>query len=194
MLNEADTRAKLKMIKNQVRKDHYFQWGLQYYIAGRFSWKAFFHPISGILFHHAIEMFLKGKLLDFYSPEELRHQFVHNLHKLWNEFKKKHKNQTLDKYDPIIQQLNKWDDTKYPPQKGFVMYSDFRKGDKTKMDYPKMKVENQFRINLEEVDELVKTLFSVSEINPNFFKFILVKNEAKEFFKKDNLHLLDIED
>jgi hypothetical protein len=42
--------------------DAFFKTGSQYYIAGRFAAFAWFHPVAGNLFHHAIEMYLKGAL------------------------------------------------------------------------------------------------------------------------------------
>jgi len=50
-------------------KKHYITHGAQYYILGRISVYNFFHifnlNVSTILFHHAIEYFLKALLLDY---------------------------------------------------------------------------------------------------------------------------------
>ena len=189
MLNEDNKKA----IIHQVRQSHFYQWGLQYYIAGRFAWFAFLHPITGVLFHHGIEMILKGKLLEIYSEETLEKTFRHHIYKLWNELKKMFPNSNLKKFDSVIQRLNKWVEARYPPSKGYVMYSDFKKGHKSKMTYPKMKEQDQYRVNLEETDELIKIIFDTIPLNPGFFKSILMKSEAKEFYYRENEHLLKFE-
>jgi hypothetical protein len=59
--------GKQNVVPRPEDKDHlrilYFQAGLQYQIAGRFSAIAWFSPVSGNLLHHAIEFYLKGALI-----------------------------------------------------------------------------------------------------------------------------------
>jgi len=180
------------MAQSRVEQDQYFHWGLQYYIAGRFSWFCYFHPITGVLFHHAIEMFLKGKLHDIHTEVKLKNYFKHNLHRLWNEFKILSGDPSLPKYDSTIQQLNKWEDVRYPPAKASSMGSGLRKGKKSKMVRPKMKEEDMYRINLEEMDELVEKLFSVMGVNPRFFQWVLKEEVARNFYRKENRYPLGI--
>jgi hypothetical protein len=68
-------------------KDEYFFVASDYYVAGRFAFWAKLLGISGILFHHALEMFLKGHLLLTMTPDELKDRFGHNLTKIWRHFK-----------------------------------------------------------------------------------------------------------
>lgn len=168
--------------------------GVEYYVVGRFSYFCHYFLMTGVLFHHAIEMFLEGKLVDNFSAPQLKDQFGHNLHRLWNEFKTKCKDPSLHKYDGTIQRLNRWEDLRYPPEKGssISMSLDMRKGDKSGVTYPKMKEENKYKVNLEEMDELVRKLFLVIQINPKFFREFTT-GEAKTFYQKENLHPMEVE-
>jgi len=69
---------------------------------------------------------------------------------------------------------------------------DMRKGQKSKMIRPKLKEKDTYGVNLEKMDELVKTLFSVMAVNPNFFTLVFKDDAAKKFYRKENRHLLGI--
>jgi hypothetical protein len=173
---------------------YFYRIGVEYYVVGRFSYFCHYLLMTGVLFHHAIEMFLKGKLLDNFSAQQLKDQFGHNLHRLWNEFKRECKDPSLRQYEGTIQRLNRWEDLRYPPKKGgssggISMSLDMRKGDKSGVTYPKMKEESKYKVNLEEMDELVKKLFSVIQLNPKFFGEFTT-GEAKAFYQKENRHLM----
>ena len=62
--------------------------GIQYYTAARWAALAKLMPVCGNLYHHAIEMFLKARLSQNYTLEQLsHHHFSHKLDKLWDTFK-----------------------------------------------------------------------------------------------------------
>ena len=50
----------------------YFRLGMGYYVAGRYASYSHFIIVAGNLCHHAIEMFLKGKLVPTLGREKLR--------------------------------------------------------------------------------------------------------------------------
>jgi hypothetical protein len=52
-----------------------------------------------------------------------------------------------------------------------------------------MTEESKYKVNLEEMDELVKKLFSVIQLNPKFFGEFTT-GEAKTFYQKENRHLM----
>ena len=66
---------------------HYFGLGTQYYFSARAATFAGCFPIAGNLFHHAVEMFLKGVLVRQLSRAQLK-SYGHDLKRLW----KVHKN------------------------------------------------------------------------------------------------------
>src|SRR5438552_4056921 len=78
-----------------------FERGLEYYISGRYAIFSGLTYVSGNLLHHAIEMLLKGNLLSYFSLDELRSQFRHDIKKLWREFKT-HSSVSLAKFDNVI--------------------------------------------------------------------------------------------
>jgi len=53
--------------------------GFQYYIVARCGVRAHLLPVTGNLFHHAIEMFLKARLSQSMSSKEMKKQFSHRM-------------------------------------------------------------------------------------------------------------------
>src|SRR5947207_604246 len=92
---------------------HLFKIGLQYYIAGRSAALCQQIPVAGNLFHHAIEMLLKGDLAKVQSLGELK-KLSHSLARIWVEFKAKHPAETLTPYDALIIDLDKIEELRYP--------------------------------------------------------------------------------
>ncbi len=64
----------------------YFDTGLDYHIAARFAVIEQFNPLAANLFHHAIEMYLKGALCRTHD-EYQRRELGHKLRKIWKRFK-----------------------------------------------------------------------------------------------------------
>ena len=60
-------------------KDEYFFTASEYYVSGRFAFWTKSMGICGNLFHHAIELFLKGHLLLTTPSKALKDDFRHNL-------------------------------------------------------------------------------------------------------------------
>ena len=50
----------------------FFKLGMHYYAAARSAARSGFMPVCGTLYHHALEMFLKGRLINTYSSEQLK--------------------------------------------------------------------------------------------------------------------------
>jgi hypothetical protein len=71
----------------QDLRELYLKSGLQYEIAARYAAFAGFVPVCGVLFHHAIEMYLKGQLCLSLSEPQLR-CLGHKLKKVWKRFQK----------------------------------------------------------------------------------------------------------
>src|SRR6266508_4410640 len=94
----------------------YFRMGLQYYVTGRYSYFVAFSPVTGNLFHHAVELFLKSSLLkrEVFTPDQLRRRFHHHLASLWQAYKVRVNDPELDQFDPLIARLNDFEDLWYP--------------------------------------------------------------------------------
>src|SRR4051812_41410629 len=91
----------------------FFGLAFQYYIAARFAASAGLMPVVGTLFHHAIEMFLKGELCKRLS-EQQRRKIGHRLTELWRAFKAQMADRSLDTFDTLISDLDKFEDIRFP--------------------------------------------------------------------------------
>src|SRR5262249_23366603 len=98
-----------------LRDDLLLQWATQYYVAGRLAARAFLSPTYGNLLHHAVAMYLKYTLSGVVSPAQMRsREFGHNLEWLWQRFKEKVADTTLDHYDETIHALHEFEELRYP--------------------------------------------------------------------------------
>jgi hypothetical protein len=91
----------------------YFRTALEYYIAARFAAFSFFMPMSGVLFHHAIELYLKG-LLCPWLDEEQRTTLRHALPKVWNKYKSLNGNFSLSRFDDLVARIDRHWRVRYP--------------------------------------------------------------------------------
>ena len=88
--------------------------GVNYYVAGRYALFARLTPTAGNLLHHAIEMFLKGALGKTGKSLEELEELRYKLPKIWNEFKTNFPEHSLDAFDPLICELHKFEEIRYP--------------------------------------------------------------------------------
>jgi hypothetical protein len=118
---------KAKPKSEELFGDIFFNYALQYYVAGRSAFFALSFPVAGLLFHHAVEMFLKSLLKERgYMARQLRDVFVHDLNKLWKEYKKLAQKPALGKYDNVVKDINLFERTRYP-NKSYTCTTEFRK-------------------------------------------------------------------
>jgi hypothetical protein len=87
----------------------------QYCVAARFLLHAQRIPVCGNLFHHAVEMLLKGGLakkrkLSLSALEKMKHK----LKALWREYKSDFPDPGLKRHDKTISLLDKFEDIRYP--------------------------------------------------------------------------------
>jgi hypothetical protein len=95
---------------------YFMQTGSQYYTMARFAMHAQSMPVCGNLFHHAVEMLLKGGLARKRSLSDLR-DMGHKLKKLWSAFKTDFPDTSLKRHDKTISSLDKFEDIRYPNPK-----------------------------------------------------------------------------
>jgi hypothetical protein len=70
-------------------------------------------PVCGNLFHHAVEMILKGGLAQKHKLTALE-KMSHNLERVWEAYKDDFPDSTLKRHDKTISGLNKFEDIRYP--------------------------------------------------------------------------------
>jgi hypothetical protein len=162
----------------------FFDLGVQYYAAARFAAFAWLIPVSGNLFHHAIEMFLKGHLSSKMTLRELL-KFQHRLKDLWLAYKVEVADNTLARFDQMIAEIDEFEDLRLPDRvlaNGMsCIISIVHIHEPTDTSRP----EHQYQIVVKEIDVLVKVLFEKASLNPSFFSHML-GDEAIEYLTKDN--------
>jgi hypothetical protein len=171
--------------------DECFRYGGQYYAAGRYAAFAGFNPVVGNLFHHAIEMFIKGALSKSLPLKILRDNFGHKLPKLWDEIKKT--DPALSRFDNLIVSLDKYEEIRYPDKlllEGASLHIDITKvgAEMNKSSGEHADKLPVYKVCVEEIDELVAALFRLGSRNPSVF-LPHMKEDAKTYVNKDNAHL-----
>jgi hypothetical protein len=148
-----------------------FQLATQYYASGRFAALSGILPVSGNLLHHAIEMYLKGALAPALELEAMR-KLRHNLQQIWMRAKQTFPGSNLSRFDTAIDRLDPFERLRYPDtvlQEGAQMRITRLRSEWIPATANPGRTEPVYDLVLEDVDELVKVIFSVANLNPAFF-------------------------
>ena len=168
----------------------YLSLAVQYYVAGRFAVHAGLNPVAGNLFHHAIELALKGSLALATSSEDLKRKYMHSLNPLWRDFKLSVTNPRLDRLDRTVSELDQFETIRYPEhveQHGMLAsIAPFRRDQDVKRPAKLPSSVPRYKLYLPEIDELLDAIFVAASINPAFFKGEVFRSEAGEFLARDN--------
>jgi hypothetical protein len=161
----------------------FFDLGLQYFVVARFaaSEGVALSPVSGTLFHHAIEMLLKGKLCST-VPENKRK--THDLPRLWDRFKTEVADPSLMKFDFIVNELHKFEDIRYPENivvHGMTCSIGF--GKRTPVQGKQR--EPRYELFVGELDKLVKRIFTASGISSEALALKYQKH-ARKYLRRYN--------
>lgn len=145
---------------------HMFRVGTEYYITARAAARGGLMAVAGNLFHHAIEMLLKGEFSKSVPLDRIKKQFSHFLIKIWNEFKSLHPDADLSSFDSLIADLDGFEQIRYPD--GYIVHGAILAigwGDAGIKHYqgPEVPV---YSLDVNQIDELVDRLFSLCRINP----------------------------
>lgn len=124
-------------------------------------------PTAGTLFHHAIEMYLKA-YLSRALDERQRRKLRHSLRRAWRRFKQMVSDPALSRFDPVIKELDPFEDLRYPEKiRGWaIKFADTRPagdpwaGDKTPG------VKGRFLLILGDIDALVAVILDKAGANP----------------------------
>lgn len=166
----------------------FFEYALQYYVAGRSAYFGQSLPVAGNLFHSAVEMFLKSFLMEHgYSAKTLKVDFYHDVKKLWKEYKNLTKNSALKAFDQVIKDINVVEKLRYP-NKSYTFATEHQKGPKSKVTGPMTKGFVQCHLNLEEVDELISALLKDNNVTPEWLRSKLSRGDAGAQYKRENRH------
>lgn len=169
----------------------FFTYGGQYYVTGRYAAFAGLTPVVGNILHHAIEMFLKGALCKSKTIDEMRIKLRHDLVKIWKAFKAQENDTALAVFDEAIAQLHRFEVIRYPPQgmvlRMYILKTDAEYSFVTANDIP---LPPDYRLCLEEVDELVALLLARTDQNPrHYFQAMMPREDARTYLLRRNEHL-----
>jgi hypothetical protein len=153
---------------------HAVEYGLDYYVAGRFSIAHRTMAVGANILHHSVEMLLKACLAKDDPIETIREYwhpkkgYSHNLARLWREFRARHQLPLSTEFDTTIESLHDFELIRYPDKM-------IREGAQIRMDI--FDVDNQpttnaqmpeklYALKLPPVERLIGLLFAASEMNP----------------------------
>jgi hypothetical protein len=164
----------------------YFELGFQYYVVGRFaaSEGPTLSPVVGNLFHHAVEMLLKGALT--HRTDEIeRRRWSHDLQAAWQKFKTEIGDASLSRFDLIITELHKFESIRYPERiisQGMTCTVGFGKDTPT-TGAPRTKT--RYHIFVGDMDALVKTIVVANGTDPAFFT-TRYQQHARKYLRRFN--------
>jgi hypothetical protein len=175
---------------------HYLDRAFEYYVTGRFAALNNL-KVAPNLFHHAVEMLAKFQLLRRVPDDRLAEQlkklklkpYGHNLHTLWSAFKAAVGRSSLDRFDAVVADLNRWEDLRYggfpvgiPTTMVFMM----RRGPRETWS---AEPQDEYVVVLEDIDELFTAMVTAARINPTFVgERHRLKPAMREWYAKDNVH------
>ena len=172
----------------QREREEFYSLAIQYYVIARFGAFAGFLPVSGNLFHHAIEMFLKGHLSSKLDLTELK-GLGHRLQDIWVRFRADVSDVTLDRYNAVIAELDSFELIRYPDDivaRGMSASIDLKRSAISSVTLAPGRPEPSYKIVVEDVDRLVEAIFEKSSVNSKFFTNGL-KPDAAIYLSKENV-------
>jgi len=166
----------------------FFRYGCQYYVAGRYGVFASLLPVAANLHHHAIEMLLKGALSKSMTLKEMKDKLGHKLEWCWEAFKAQADDASLNRFDRVIQELNKFEDIRYPDkllELGASMLFDVTKAGAAMASVGGVS-QPQYRLCLEEIDELVAEIFKIGNRNIDVYLGTMMRKHGLDYLHRDN--------
>lgn len=151
---------------------YFFETGLRYYIAARFAARANFAFTTGNLFHHALEMLLKGEFSKKMPLADLKDKYRHRLPALWSAFKAAFPCEDLSAFDAMIENIHRFETIRYPDDyliKGAIIITGWTA--RPPETSPRRK-EPEYFLDVREVDDLVARLFNLCSKNPKAYLWI----------------------
>lgn len=168
--------------EEKKQKKNWFDLATQYYVSARFAAFASLLPTCGNLYHHALEMYLKGYLFPTVNTEKLKTKYHHNLKSLWDKFKLEISDPTtLGRFDNIISELHKFEEIRYEIPHGMTSKIVF--GNNLPESFKKL--EAKYNLDVHELDQLVAVIFEKSSINPSRFTQLL-NSHARQYLEDTN--------
>jgi hypothetical protein len=187
MNTAVDDRNPTGIVLTQEQKDHSaregywmhaIEYGLDYYVAGRFATAHHFTPVSANILHHAVELLLKAclahddpldKIVEYWHPKK---GYGHDIVRLWQAFKARQMTPVPPDYDAIIESLHAFEDIRYPEtlirDGATISIGIFEVEGPPILENGRVP-ENAYSLMLPQIDRLMGLLFDASGANPAAF-------------------------
>ena len=139
----------------------------QYYAAARFAMHAQCVPVCGNLFHHTVEMILKGGLARKRKLSDLK-DMGHKLKVLWRAYKADFPDPALKRHDKTISGLDKFEDIRYPDailKHGMGATAEWSGPAGKVTAYGGIKTPKQYALVVSDIDDLIADAFKMSSWN-----------------------------
>jgi len=152
--------------RSDKMSDAFLVLGSEYYALARYSAQAFFMPICATMFHHALEMLLKGYLIRTHTSAELK-AAGHNLSVLWSTFKASTPGPALARFDTTISRLDRVESLRYPDaivDEGFTLHVSI--GSHSPLSLPGTGELPQFYVDVHDIDALALSVFAACAVSP----------------------------
>ena len=164
-------------------EDIFLRLGFDYYVAARFAARAGLLPVSGNLFHHAIEMFLKAWLSRTLDLAELK-KLGHRLDTLWDRFKADFPQTELGEFHDTIAALHDFERIRYPEDilkmgAGIVIDWNSKSHTSGSTQVP------HYGIVVHDIDRLVSKILEICSRNKKYF-FNKLNEPARDALTFDN--------
>jgi hypothetical protein len=153
--------------REEKLRDAFLVLGAQYYAHARYSAQFFYLPVSATLFHHAIEMLLKGYLCATKSSQELR-RIGHDLDGLWQEFTNEVNDPSHSQFDTTIGQLDKVELLRYPDSMvddGYALHVSLGQP-ASPIVFPGMELIPQYTVQVSDLDAIAAVIFDACKVAP----------------------------
>jgi hypothetical protein len=157
--------------REEKLRDAFLVLGAQYFAHARYSARFFYLPVSATLFHHAIEMLLKGYLCATKTSGELK-GIGHDLNGLWQAFKSEVNDPSFSQFDTSIGQLDKVELLRYPDSivdDGYALHVSLGRP-AAPIVFPGMELMPRYTIEVSELDDIAAAIFDVCQVasEPHF--------------------------
>lgn len=158
-------------MSDSTTSDAHFQFftvGIQYYVVARFGAMAKLIPVAGNLYHHAVEMLLKGQLAKSHTLEQLKKNYSHRLSETWAAFKGLFPAEDLSTFDSLIVALDRFERIRYPDnvlKEGMAATIGWTPAPPRRLEGQGANVP-QYELAVTVLDRLVGELFRLCSINP----------------------------
>ena len=153
--------------REERASDAFLVLGSQYFVHARYSIQYFYRPVSVTLFHHAIEMLLKGFLAQTMTLEELKKE-GHGLTRLWDLFKTKADAASLGRYDGAIARLDRVEKLRYPDSivdEGYALHASLGPIP-SPIDIPGTEALPKYDVNVSDLDAIATQIYAACAVSP----------------------------